>query len=421
MSGFDYKSASASATRRPLKDSADKREPRAWILILVTVLFVAGMMQSPLATILPNLPNREAIDDIVLLTLASSMLLRLGHIHGITFILFATWIVGIGSAILLASVPLGEALVIARQLAVPMLLIFIGILLHDTEWQIVIRVGIYAGIISAAYMCVEFFGIYIFNPASIKTFSSGGNWLIEGLPRYYFYWTSNPEVPRITRLGGLVLNPPIAGLMVATAFVALWHARAFKYRRFWLVVLLFVTIFSFSRGGWLIALAGTLIPGLVNKFGKLGTFLITVPIFLFAAQVLSGQGGSASHSQGLRNALVDALVSPLGQGFGGFGNYSQTLRYGADDGETLLGIAFNGFGLTAVLIVVVILIVLWQRIGKERTWEASLAVGAIISGLLSESAGALNGTAFLWLTVGVALQPSTLSSVTGAPEKFGIG
>lgn len=398
---------------RPNAPTTARRSTALVVAIILTM--VAGLMQAPLADIASSLPGRDVLDDALLMLAVVIALPRLGSAPLIssTFVFF--WLAAAITAVLGAThVDASDEIVIARQVALPAVIIYLGMQLRDEEWATVKRAGILLGIVNACYMLIELSGFYLFDPAALISPSSIGERLHEGKPAYYAYWLG-PALPTITRLGGLFLNPPIAGIAAGAALVALFHTRDFKMRGLWMLVLAAATALSFARAGWLIAVAGILIPAAVRSFGKLASVIIAIPFGLYAWAELSSHGNSASHSDGLAAGVAIAVNNVLGVGFGTFGNHAHRVTFNSDGGESLAGIAFAGMGIFAVLCVAGLAIALFRRLSiVDVRWEAALGLGIVAGALLSESAGALSGTVLAWLAVGIALrrapQGSMLSS-----------
>lgn len=309
-----------------------------------------------------------------------------------------------------ATVGAGDAFVLFRQVTIPALLILVGLALTPHQWWLARRATIYAGVANAAYMSLEVVGVRLLDPARLATFNEARAVIRDGLPSYYHLWTGDSLLgsltpgETITRLGGTLLNPPMAGLLMAAAFVLLYREQEFKGRRFWLVALGAGTLLTFSRGGWLVVIAAVVLPYLLAHLGRIGALVIVTPVVVFVATQFADQGNSAAHADGLVTGLNHAATYPLGLGFGSVGNYlkGQGLTY---DSESLLGIAFSAAGIGAVLLAAVLTYRLWwlSREGRHL-WEAPLALGVVVAAFVSETAGGLNGTIALWLAAGVALR-----------------
>ena len=376
------------------------------LVIAIILTMIAGLAQSPLADIAPGLPMRDVIDDALLVLALVVALPRLGTSPLLASTFIFAWILCVVVAVLaVARVDTSDEIVIARQIAVPAVVIYLGLQLRSAEWDQVKRAGIVLGIVNACYMLVELSGFYIFDPAALVSGDSIGERITDGKPAYFYYWTGGSGLPPITRLGGLFLNPPIAGVATAAALVALFHTRDFKLHRTWMTVLTVVTILSFARAGWLIAVIGILIPVLVKRFGKFASVVLVVPVAWYAWAELGAQGNSASHSDGLASGVRIAFDSVFGVGLGTFGNYAHRVTFATEGGESLAGIALAGFGLIALVMLATLSVVLFLNLSSDADrWEAGLGLGIVIAALLSESAGALNGTTLAWLAVGVALR-----------------
>jgi hypothetical protein len=380
-------------------------EPRTKSALVVAIILtmIAGLIQSPLADVAPGLPARDLLDDALLALALVISLPRIGKSPLAASTLIFAWLIAVATSMAAVNnIPTGDEFVIARQIAVPAVLIYLGMQLTPPDWRTVTRAGIVLGIINACYMLLELAGINIFDPNALLSAPTAD----ASTPGYYNYWIGE-GLPTIARLGGIFLNPPVSGIMVAAALVALFHTREFPLRRTWLVILSATTILCFARGGWLIAAAGILIPVLVRRFGRIGSVALIVPVGLYAWTELAAHGESSSHSDGLASGVQIALGHPWGVGFGTFGNHAYRLTWRSQGGESLAGIALAALGFFALASLIILFVVLFRQVAADDGgWEAALGIGVVVAALLSESAGALNATTLAWLAVGVAVRAS---------------
>lgn len=390
-------------TKVKARNSSASETGRSALSAAVVATMVAGVAQAPLGAVASSIPFRELFDDLLLAFSLLCVLPRLGDMRGSKFTLMAAWMAGVVVATVNAVLPTSDALVIARQVAVPVILVLIGSRLRKAEWDYIVTWVIRITLATVAYMLIELAGVRIFDPASLSTFNGGEQFLVDGLPGYYYYYSDLPGYPSIERIGGPFLNPPIAGVNLAIAGTLLWWRRS-RYRfgtaLFLLVCLL--TLLTFSRAGWMILALGVLFPIIVQRIGKLGASVVVGPVAFFFANQFAAHGNSAAHSEGLGVAFSSAIASPLGGGFGTFGNYVKAMQEGGE-GESLAGIAFAGFGMVALVLFALLIFVLWFSVRRGGSWEASLGLGVVLASLLSESVGALSGTAAGWICVGVAI------------------
>ncbi len=376
--------------------------------VFVVLAMVAAFLQSPLTALMPGAGAVGYLDDALLGIAFLCALANLRTAPGTPVLLAAGWVILMALAAAQSTLNSGGTLVVFRQVTVPAVLVIVGMALAQHQWDVVKRLAIWFGIINVGYMMLEFVGVYLLDPTRLETFNAGRGEVFNGLPSYYRYWVGDSfggflDGETLARLGGTYLNPPVAGLAVATAFVFLWHSKSLPWRRFWLVALGAATALTFARGGWVIVLVSVLMPHLLRKWGRLGTAVVMIPALWFAAITLADSGSSARHADGLVVGLGHALDMPLGAGFGLVGNYVKSLHI-AEASESLLGIAFSAAGICAVALTVVLIVRLWNIVARTpHIWEGATGLAIVIAALLSESAGALNGTMPLWLCVGVAL------------------
>ncbi len=369
----------------------------------------AAFLQSPLAALAPGVPGLDRLDDAVVVLLVLASVPVLGRVPGMPVALIALW----GALMVLgaveSSVGISGTFILFRQVTIPALLVLVGLTISPLSWHRVRRLAIWIGLVNVAYMVVELVGVHLLDPTALSTFNDRAV-TRNGLPGYYYYWIGGDSALAftgerfITRLGGTVLNPPIAGLVVGTALVFLWYDKSFRFRKSALVALAFTTLMTFSRGGWLVVALALVMPYLMRKVRTVGTIAIMAPALWFAGTKMADDGNSVSHAEGLTEGVRLALAGPLGVGFGSVGNYVKSLNI-TEASESLLGIAFSAAGVVSIALVLVLVTRLWTISGRHA-WveEAALGLGIVVAALFSETAGGLNGTIPLWLAVGVALR-----------------
>lgn len=397
-----------SRPRPAAKFVAPSRTKIELVGVLALLAMAAAFMQSPMAGLAPGVSGLERLDDaiVVLLVLASVPLL--GRAPGMPVALITLWGALMVLGAVQSSVGSSGTFILFRQVTLPALLILVGLTISPRSWQRVRRLAIWIGLLNVVYMLLELTGVYLLDPTALSTFNDRST--TRGLPGYYFYWIgvdsplSFTGERFITRLGGTVLNPPIAGLVVGTALVFLWYDKAFRFRKVALVALGFTTLMTFSRGGWLVVALALVLPYLMRTVRTVGTVMIMAPALWFAGTKMADDGNSISHAKGLTEGVRLAITGPLGVGFGSVGNYVKSLHI-TEASESLLGIAFSAAGVVSIVLVLVLVARLWtissQQSGIE---EAALGLGIVVAALFSETAGGLNGTIPLWLAVGVALR-----------------
>lgn len=377
-------------------------------LTLVAVFLAA--IQSVAIAIAPGVPGLTYLDDGAVLLLLVACLAQLGRAPGLPVYLAFVWLVLMVIAALNATVPADLTFVLFRQVVIPALLIVIGLSLSQSQWGRVKRLAIGVGLANAGYMLLEIVGVRLLDPASLVNYSDNGVWLQGGVPGYYlYYFGPGSFLSQVFgsqfafRAGGLVLNPPIAGLVTATAFVFLYRHTSARYRKLGLTVLALATAASFSRGGLLVLLVAIVLPYLLRKWGRTGVILTIAPAAWLVGNYFSDHGKSGVHAEGLVDGLRHAAEGVFGVGFGSSGNYLK-LEGLTQTSESLLGIAFSGAGLAAVAVAGILMGALFVVAARSpHISEAALGLGVVAAALFSETAGALNGTVPLWLAVGVAL------------------
>jgi len=407
-------------TRARARAGADRLRAGDGPILRLTLLLLllTAAAQSPLTALLPGAAWTNVLDDLAALAAfacAAPRLLRapLAIVAGA-----AVWTVVLAFAATRSTLPPGETLVVARQVLVPVLLVLVGTSLRPEEWHAVRRATIVVGVGNACYALLELAGVHLLDPTALSTFNADRMVLRDGLPAYYSYWFG-PGSPlgalgtdHVVRTGGTLLNPPVAGLVAAAALVFAWHERELRGRRVVLVLVSLSTATALARGGFVVAAAALGLSALAARVGRVGTVIAAVPLIWFAATQLADDGDSASHSDGLAYGVRRAFETGVGEGFGHAGNLAKASGL-AEASESLAGIAFAAAGLPALVLVAWLLLrCALAATGPGACWEHGLAVGVVVASAFSESAGALNGAAPLWLGVGVALASLPSASQT---------
>lgn len=381
---------------------------QGYILGLVAVLAIlAGSIQNIILTYFPVGPG-QIIDDFLVVLLASLSVFRWGRAKALPLFLVVLWSSILGLAFyhtqVTGSLDGGDTFVLFRQVFIPSALILIGMVITPREWKIIAGSTIVVGIVNAIYCVVEFFGVRIIDPAPLGHFHKVYV-AMDGLPGYYHgIWLDGTP---FVRSGGLLLNPPTAGILIALAATMAF----FVIRGLWRIPLTFILIAAVgmtgSRAGMLIALLGIALPILTHRFGNIvASILILGTVFFTGFNVLD-QGGSASHVDGLFGGIFDAINYPFGRGFGYNGNHADSLGL-TESSESLLGIAFSAGGIICVFIILLLLIrEFLGHFSQPSRWIFALGIGGVIAALLSETAGAVNGTIPLWIFIGYGFSMSS--------------
>lgn len=369
---------------------------------------LAGALQSLLITALPALSFASSLDDILVVLALVVVLPRIRRVSGLYFLLIALYLSLMIFGAFRSTTTVEISIQLLRQVALPALLILIGLTLQRWEWDRIIRIALVISVANSLYMIFELSGIRLIDPNVLA--ASYGNTVVqyEGLPGYYFYYDS--ALAMSVRAGGLFLNPPVAGLVVAVGAITAWHTLRGKMRYILVALQLIAVYSSFGRGGFVVAAVGILLPVLINRFGRIFAFLLPIyPAYLIYSEI-AASGSSASHSEGLFYGITTAIMRPFGDGFGSVGNFVKLVTRDTEASESLAGVALVAGGLAVLVILVLLLIALVRRVFQNPLlWPAALGIGGLITALFSESTGALNGTIPLWLAIGVALGPASKS------------
>lgn len=385
---------------------------------LVASLIAAGFFQSFLVAVTMQ-PIMQYWDDAALTALLLSALIRRSTWtrDRVAIGALAIWAAAVTVALLRAS-QVDVGVDGARQAATPAVLIFCGWILQDRiRWRPVALLAVGLGSITAIYMIIESAlqrpiidpatSIALLNPGSEVGFR-------EGLPSAYFAdgLGSHPWF----RAGGLFFNPPIAGVFLAVCcFAALYLLGRSRATVAFSIACIGVTAASVTRAGVLMILAVLLGPLVWRFAGAKVTALLGAaalpPIFF----VLSKQGNTGSHSDGLLLGMSDSVVHPWGYGFGSAGYFSGRSGGDPEVGESLLGVLGTSLGFI-VPVALIALIVFVTRAGRH--WpvrpDAHFYLLAVVGvAAISESSSALQGTSLMWLLVGAVMRDIDPTRVGG--------
>lgn len=385
---------------------------RRFIAFLVSVLFVLATLQNAMTAILPPGLAVEYYDDVAVLIAISAALPSMSTSRGIPVLALALWASLMMLALLRSTVPVEQSLLLFRQVTMPFVLLAIGLVWGRRFVRLISRSIVIVGTVNLIYMVPELLGWRLIDPLRLM---ENRGWQLayvgDTLPAYYYYypssggWLESLGGPEIVRLGGLFLNPPVAGMATACAAVVMWRGVGFKsypYRAL-MIALVVATVLTFSRGGWAILTAGIALPLAMRTVGTIG-ILVSTPVVMWAISILAqGSVGGQMHLDGFTAGVVDALESPLGRGFGEAGNILTASGMEAT-GESLLGVAFSAAGLPAVAIVLWLAVALLAALRQDPgDWRAAVGLGLVFAAALSETAGAVYGTLGLWLAVGATM------------------
>lgn len=378
----------------------------AWKLtfILTVAAVIAGCLQAPLSVITQSRATLYLDDISVIAAFFSVLVGGLLALPGLPVILTGLWLLAlVGGLVETTAIARADGLNFMRQVSYPAVLIVVGMRLGSDGLRRISRLAIVIGLINSCYAPFELFGNKILDPTKLLATSADNiSYLIRGLPGYYWIQLGGLGSRVVERAGGFVLNPPICGLVTGFAFAAAWHDRDIRWRRGVLACTGVATCLTFSRGGILVALAGAFLPGIVRWLGRSAGLICFGLGGIVVGGYVAGQGGSAAHSNGLMVGVMDALHYPAGRGYGHTGDLAKILGT-SSTGESLAGIAFSAGGVIEVVLVVVLFVALWRRLHGTFGGYAAIGVATVVAASLSETAGALNGTIPMWLSIGVAL------------------
>jgi len=378
-----------------------------WLLPAVALIVICGALQAPLV-VATGSSVATWLDDGALALAGALALLRIRRSPWV-FAALMFWGALVAIAYFRSSLEPGVALLVARQVGVPMALVFIGSVLNRREWAGVAWIAIAVGVVNSLYMLPELFGLRLIPPANALLADSIHEiFVTDGLPGYYYYYYA--EGSFFVRAGGLFLNPPIAGIACAVALVLAWWMPRRKWHWPLAAVLGIAVAASASRAGLLIVAIGLVLPLVRRWIGTLWTVVAALALGSAGAAIFFSHAGSGLHAAGLIQGVTDGVQSVIGLGFGHAGNYSSSVG-AAESGESLVGVAVSAMGIPALLVILFSAALLVRvTLAAHPDPLGGLAIAALGAAALSETGGALNGTVALWAVVGVVLSRTENSS-----------
>lgn len=383
-------------------------------LPLVIALIVLGAAQSILRVLFYETSVVTLLDDAALALAAIAMIFgRFKQVPIAAWTGLAVWAILLLIAVLRSQVPLASTAEAARQIAIPAVLIVIGIALTKKEWLLIAKTALVVGVANGVYAVIEIVFGRLIDPGAMARENDRKP---HGVPASYFWYDgAGHEHPRA---GGLVLNAPVAGILIAGALIIGWFL-ARKWWQYALVALLAVPLYlTYSRSGMVIAIAGVLIPLALRYAGLALTVILGAAGATAGFAYFSTHGASIRHVNGLVNAFFTLDDHPFGQGFGTYGNVISRAVGDVDGGESLVGLAIAALGVPGILAMLgLVSIVTWRLIAGAHSPELlAMGLGLIVAGLFVESVSALNGTAPLWVGAGYALMhPDAAHKVRALP------
>ena len=380
--------------------------------VALAIAVTAGVLKGLVATEYPHAITSVAHNAIVALV-ALACLLR--------FLLerkfLPVWLVSIWTTViltgLLRSNSLSTGLLQARELILPVAILAIGWGGSSWNWRTFDRILVVLAVAVAVAGLVEL--VMRRPPVSpLPNLMASGIGAVPtylGLPQDYF--VDGFGYHRMLRVGTVLLNPPAAGLFLASG---LWAARRLSAHPLIVTLLLAGTVVTLARGGLVIALAVIALPGASRLLGRSFTGIASALVAGCFAVVLIQQGNTASHVNDLVAALRDLPQAIFGHGLGTAGYYAVVADSTASSAESFVAVAIASVGLPALLFFVYLSIRLAKTLHVRWTVDTLGAAAALLVICLTESAGALQATIPLWLLLGRTLGPPSdhLKDVPGA-------
>ena len=392
--------------------------------LLVAVAMLAGFGQAVSLTWTQE-RSIQFCDDIALAVLVGYALVSPGRVPGHPrrwFLLAAAL-----TALALARSPdLGVGLAQARQVLLPVGLIFAGYVLRDRlQWRPLLRLALFLAFGVVAWMITEeLLQRPVVDPYYYYVDIIGADPLtLRSLPGYGpISGAYIADVPggTIFRPGGPFLNPPAAGFFLGLGSYAAMRLLTGPARVAALLLIAGGLAMAYARAGMLIFAATVVMSWLWRRAGRGPTIAVGVMAAAFVASIFLTQGNTASHSDGLISGFMRGATTIIGGGFGSTGYQAALAEGGANDGagtESLLGLYFAWLGVPAILVALVTLIRLWRNLrASDRADSVSiwLAVGFVATVATSETASSMAATPLLWLLLGAALRGATPSVAGGS-------
>lgn len=378
----------------------DAARTHRWLGVVAILAIVAGQAQNILEAEVPPeglFVYLTFLDDALVVLAFLVAVPRLSRAAGGPVLVLVLWLALLAFAawrsISVTNLPVSETLFLFRQVAIPAVIMIVGIVLTRDEWRRIGSVVIALGLVNAVYAAIELVFGRPFEPVEAKNGAYIG----------YYSGTDIFTGDSVERAGGLLLNPPTMGLFFAAALAFAFYRKDLRGRWIIVVVLAAALWVTNSRGGLLAAGIALILPWAARKFS---VWVAVAVMAIAAAPIAAGiasQQGSGRHSEGLVLGLTHAFENPLGRGFGYIGNHRAGDRT-ETAGESLMAIPFSAAGIVAVIIALLIVFAYIRHIdrGGERSWVSALALGGVAAAFLAETASAVNGTIPIWLAAGFA-------------------
>ncbi|WP_440708395.1 hypothetical protein [Herbiconiux sp. YIM B11900] len=345
------------------------------------------------------------LDDAVLIGIALYIVLRLAsRFKGRSSVVLVLIVfVGLLVITLARSANLSIGFYQLRQIAVPAVLLLFGLVVDREKLKRAAPVVITFIAIGCAYGLLELAGVRLIDPAGASNLNSFSNSNIRenGLPAAYRYFLSDGTV--LSRVGGLVLNPPSFGILAASGFIWLRFSSLKRDALFLVLALLFagMTIASLGRGGMVVLALAIVQPFLTKYSGRLAFIAVGIVMAVVAYGEFAQQGQSGRHADGFVYGITYAISHPLGGGFGIVGNsVNKAGLDGSGAGESLAAIFLTGMGWVGIILLVWLLL---KGIAAGATMPGVALTSAVLVSMVSETAGGLDASGPLWILGGLAL------------------
>jgi hypothetical protein len=302
----------------------------------------------------------------------------------------------------------------ARQIMVPFLVAFAAFVAvrlsaknpgYKPHINILTKFSIGLASVTCIYMLVEYLSGPPLNPLAayqLNPFTEHFA-IIDGYLGNYLFYPGNTG-HFIIRLGGPLMNPPVAGIFIGgaavIAFWQYWHRRHMSMLILTIASVL-ATLGTYARGGVLVAIVGIGLPLLIRYTNRTVAVFIVTGAAIYLGAKIGQEGSSLRHYDGLVAGLTRAFHYPFGQGLDAIGDITKRSS-GSGEGESLAAIPFAAIGLPAVALY---LAALWGsfRSASIQNWPAALGLGMLLCAMFTESASSLAGTVIGWSFCGIGL------------------
>ena len=387
--------------------------------LLVWVIIAAGASQAVLLSLTHSVVF-QYIDDIpaaILVLAAAVSTLVSGRKAQRKALLLLALLVLLAATGIARSPDIGVGLAQARQVLMPLGLVFAGFVYRDAiPWPRVANYVLFFAAITVLWVLAEeLLQQPIIDPTWYYIDVVGGSpsGLRMGLPPSYIA-DGIGGGGTVFRPGGPFMNPPVMGFLLGLgAYAASTRLRG-TLRLVFLASIGSALAFAYARSGIVIFIAVTVVFLIWLKVGKIAGAIVGLAAGAYVVSIFLAQGNTASHSDGLLSGFTSGIRSPLGLGFGTSGY--QALLEGGSSGagsESLLGLYFAWLGWPMIVATLACVLHLWKLLRRSPRRESLpiwLTIAFVLTIASSESASSMASTPILWLIIGSVL-------ATAAPAK----